>query len=312
MRVSFRHADFDALASTWNHCAPAEYRLSASTLRRHTVESPLFDWGASLIWTHDGHVQGFVAIKQSAASLYKGPDPDTAHITAIACNDSRCAVDILAECKSVLRNRGVYRLAMGQDSGHLLAGCPTDWVKLADLLTIEGFQDQGEAIDLTHDLADYTPPCTVTADIQPITEERIPLLREFLEREFPHRWRYDTMTKIEMEGRADFVYGLFLNGRCEGFAVTQDAGQEFLIGGAVFIEPFGADWCTLGPIGISQSIRGKGLGDQMLAGALLALKAKGGRKCLIDWTTLDAWYGRHGFQPARRYRSMVLRLDDLP
>ena len=310
MRVSFRNADFDALASLWNAAAPPAFALGPTLLRTHLIGSPTFDWGASAIQMDDDGPCAFVAIKKSPASLYSGPDPDVAHIAAFACHECQHGVDLLAHVKHVLVDRGIYRLHFGQDSLHFFPGCPDNWPMLHDFLMIEGFGEGAPIMDLTQDLASYAPPCDVAEEVRPIEVATVPLLLDFLEREFPGRWAYDTMMKVEREGSPGFVYGLFLHGRCEGFAVTQDASHKVPLGGAVFPGPLGADWCSLGPIGVSKSLRGQGWGDRLLASALSALKGQGKRMCRVDWTGLEAWYEHHGFTRERTYRSMVLRLDE--
>lgn len=310
MHVSFRNVDVDRLATLWNTAAPPPFCLPSVRFRTHMIGCPTFDWGASAIEL-DGNVpSAFVAVKRSAASLYPGPDPDMAHISAFACHECEQGVDLLAYAKRVLQQRGVYRLAFGRDSMHLFPGCPDNWAKLHDFLMVEGFDEGDTSVDLTLDLASYRPPCDVADEVRPIEPATIPLLLDFLEREFPGRWHYDIAMKLDREDLHGYVFGLFLHGRCEGFALTQDASHKVPLGGAVFPDALGEDWCSLGPIGVSRGLRGQGWGDRLLASSLTALRQSGKRLCRVDWTGIPDWYGRHGFEVERRYRSMVLRLDE--
>ncbi len=311
MRVSFRDADFSALSSLWIDVAPKEFPLSPARMKTHWLGSPLFDWGASAIEIEDGQPVAFLAVKRSAASLYKGPDPDMAHIAAFACRECQQGVDLLAQAKRLLIDRGVYRLAFGQDSLHMFPGCPDNWHKLHDFLTVEGFANRAPCFDLVQDLASFNPRCEVASEVRPCTYDDIPALREFLEREFPGRWTYDTMQKLEIEGSFGFVYGLFFDGNCEGFAMTQDESHRLPMGGAVFLSAIGPDACALGPIGVSMRFRDQGWGDRLLASTLAHLKESGKRRCRIDWTTLSDWYGKHGFEVERTYQPMVLDLEEL-
>lgn len=308
MRVSFRNADFDALTILWNTVAPKEFELDSATLRRQIVGSPLLDWGASSIEVVDGEPLALVAIKRSAAGLYGG-DPDVAHISAFACHECQYGVDLMAQAKQMLRQRGVYKLVFGMDSQHFFPGCPDIWPMLHDFLTVEGFEEGGEYYDLTHDLRNFQSRCELSEQVLPVEHATVPLLMDFLEREFPGRWMYDTQMKLEAEESPSFIYGLFLHGRCEGFAVTQNSDSKLPINGAVFSKSLGENWCALGPIGVSKSIRGSGWGDKLLAGALHDMKQRGKALCRIDWTGLADWYGKHGFKIERKYRSMTLRLD---
>lgn len=312
MRVSFRHADFEALTELWNRVLPEKYRIERRTLELNSVQNPTFDWGASQIELDDNLKPcGFVIVKASPASLYSGPDRDVYHLSAIVGEDNRGCVDLLANVKTVLRDRGAYALRFGGDWRHFMPGCPLDVPRLKDLLIVEGFDEGADQHDLLRDLSEYAPPTGVTESpsVRPLCEAETPVLEAFLAREFPGRWHYDTMAKVAEEGRPDFVYGLWEGDDLIGFALTQDASHKVLGCGAVWNHSLGADWCCLGPIGVAESKRGGGFGDALLASTLMHLKRAGKRNCLIDWTNLLDWYGKHGFQPVNSYISFNLRLD---
>lgn len=314
MRKTFHHADFGALADLWNGFYPAEYRIDAELLELNTVKSPVFDWGISQIETDDtGKVLGFVAFKRSAASLFKGPTVDQAHLCAIAYQDARTGVDLVADAKKTLRNRGVNRLFFGADSRHFWPGCPTVCGAMCGFLMVEGFEDQGETFDLERDLSDYQLPYPLPDgfEFRPLaSEDDIVGLRNFLEKEFSGRWRYDTMEKIRAEDDPSCVIAAFDGPSVVGFALVQHWTHKAPIGGAVWRNALGENWGSLGPIGVSSDLRGRGLGHGTLGAALNHLKGLGVRQCIIDWTTLDDFYGRHGFQKTRVYKSTSLRLGD--
>lgn len=312
MRVSFRQADFSALAELWNSYYPQEYAIDAAILEQNTVGSPLFDWGASAIDVVDEKILGFVAVKKSAATLYKGPQPDTWHITGLAHHEADTGVDLLAYAKQNLRDRGAYRLAFGGDNRHLFPGCPTAAANLCNFLMVAGFREAAECFDLERDLADYEPPTQPPdgLELRTCKPGDVEQVRTFFEREFPHRWRYDVFDKIGVEGPEACVFGAFQGDRCVGFALIQDAKQRQPIGGAVWRKSLGENWCSLGPIGVSSEMRGGGIGHGLLGKALLELKSRGGRRCIIDWTTLKEFYGKHGFVPTRHYRPATLLLEE--
>lgn len=329
MRVSFEKADFEALAALWRRTMPSRFAVSPEMLRTNTVDSPLFDWGASAIEVGPEGPNAFVAVKRSASpSLFTGPDPDQAHLSCLVYSEPNLAVDLVARAKAILRERGVYKLVFGADSRHFFPGCPTECAALRDFLIIEGFEEGSEVIDLERPMPDYAPPTgsldvlagwgaesrpeaptAGAATVGPVRTEEIGALKVFLNREFPGRWASDTLRMIEDEGTSEGVFALFVGDRVEGFAVTQRDGQKVPFGGAVWHLDLGDGWGSLGPIGVSTGVRGRGLGDALLAASLLGLKERGVQRCIIDWTTLEAFYGRHGFERARSYRPFTLRLD---
>jgi len=313
MRQTFHHADFQALAELWNEFYPSQYWITAAMLESNTVKSPVFDWGVSQIETDEsGRVSGFVAFKRSAAGLFKGPSIDQAHLCAIAYRDAKVAVDLVADAKRTLHNRGVNKIVFGADSRHFWPGCPSECGGICGFLMVEGFEDGGEAHDLERDLTDYKLPYDLPDgyEYRPLaTEDDIVALRVFLENEFPGRWLHDTMDKVGVEGPS-CVVAAFEGAKVVGFALIQHWEHKQPIGGAVWHVSMGDNWGSLGPIGVAQDLRGKGLGHGVLGAALLHLKGLGVRKCIIDWTTLDDFYGRHGFEVTRVYRASSLGLGD--
>lgn len=316
MHIGFDQADLGELTEAWNRFYPPKYRIDEAMFRRNTVECPVFDWGASVVYKLGEAVLGFASVKKSASpKLFKGLDPDQCHLSAIAFTEPEVGVDMLAFAKGVVKARGTSRMLFGADSGHFFPGCPTECVGLRDFLTVEGFVEKGDVFDLEHDMAEYVPKSgtleRLTGDtcVRPFKPEEAPQLERFLSTEFPGRWTYDVMDKIAYEGRTDMVYGLFVGPKIEGFAFTQDWTQKKPINGCVWHLDLGEKWGGLGPIGMAASARGKGLGDALLAGALTGLKNKGVRRMIIDWTGLDKYYGAHGFQITRRYNHYELSFE---
>ncbi len=317
MLQDFRSADFEKLAGLWSKCFPQRYAVTPALIRQKTVESPVFDWGASAVSVNgEGDVAGFIVVKKSPTpTLYKGYEPDQAHVGAIACRDPLVGMDLMSQAKVILRDRGVIKLVFGADSSHFFPGCPVDVPQLRDFLMIQGFTLAGEQHDVERDLGDYEPPkgCLSPlgsdAVVRPVTQADLPALDGFFEREFPSRWRHDVMHQVRLEGRPDLVDGLFVDGKCEGFSFTQDWECNYPIGGAVWRLDLGERWGSLGPIGISQGVRGKGLGGALLGASLKRLHERGARRTIIDWTTLLEFYGKHGFERARTYLSASLSLE---
>lgn len=318
MRISFRHVNVDCLTNLWNRQCPEKYHIDPEVFRLNTVDCPTFDWGASGIEVDDeGHALGFVAVKKSSGLLYKGPDPDQAHLSAIIFDDCMMGVDLLKETKALLRNRGVQKLAFGQDTNHFFPGCPRECHQLHDFLTVEGFQEGPEIVDLVSDVQQYSSPKGVnllpktgSTAVRRLTNEDQASFERYIEETFPGRWAYDIQSKVHAESGLHFVAGLIVDGEVKGHAMLQDETHQAPVCGAVWRNALGNNWCALGSIGISNDVRGKGLGDALLASSLNILKEEGRRNCIIDWTNLVGWYEKHGFVVTNTYRQFVLNLNE--
>lgn len=317
MREAFPCPDREALVSLWQKFYPERYWIDGDLIEQITTRHPLFDWGASgLDMDPNGGLHGFLAIKRSPNPvLFPGPNEDVAHITAMAYLDPVAAVDMLAAAKMILKNRGVAKLYFGGDCGHVFPGCPAECANLRSLLTVEGFQAESDAYDVERNLSDYEVPAWLAdtlgrpdLEIRRGTEDDRDDLRRLLTAEFPGRWTHDTMEKCEAESEDGQIILLRVEGRLEGFAVTQTSASKQPRAGAVWRYDLGPDWCALGPIGVSRAVRGQRLGHALLAASLIELKKAGGQRCIIDWTTLLDFYGGHGFETSRTYTRYALDL----
>ncbi|RYG47846.1 GNAT family N-acetyltransferase [bacterium] len=310
MRQGFLGADFEALATLWNRFHPEKYRMDASLLIQNTVGSPTFDWGASCIEMRDDEPIGFVAVKRSPASLYRHPDKDQYHLTALAYDDAETGLESMAYVKRILRNRGASRLVFGEDTRHFWPGCPADCAKLGMFLMVQGFEEGGEVVDLERDLTGYRYEGAVPEgdEFRRLEGRDLPALRSFLSAEFPGRWQYDTLNKVEAEGPGT-VFGLLQGGAVRGFALLQDASAKLPIGGAIWRADLGENWAALGPIGVAKDLRGTGHGGALLGRALQQMAEEGARRTIIDWTTLVDFYGKFGFIPTRRYQSLAMTFE---
>ncbi|MES1227565.1 MAG: hypothetical protein ABUL72_02780, partial [Armatimonadota bacterium] len=296
--ITFHGIDFNLLSEAWRRFYPQRFWVTPKQIEHNTVNHSLLDWGCSLATVRDDRVSSFIAVKKSAAPhLFYGPDPDQAHITAMAFEDPCEMVDLLANVKSALRQRGIFRIVFGADHGHFFPGIPSECTTLRNFLEIEGFEvdDKGH-VDLERDMADYTVPTWVQPALASVVIRRseasdVKAVDAFLNQTFPGRWRYDVLRRMVEEGRPEDVLLMEVDGSVQGFAFTQVSTGPLPIGGAVWHLDMGDKWGSLGPIGIGTAVRGKKLGHAMLAVGLAGLHEAGVRRCIIDWTTLVDFYG---------------------
>jgi len=313
MRCPWHDVDFAAVAACWRRFYPERFWVDDELIRRQTVEHPLFDWGASSVDVEGDEVVAFLAAKQSAATLFKGPNPDQAHVTAMGFDDPVRMVDLMAWTKSTLRQRGVARLAYGTDHGHFFPGVPEDCSRLASFLEVEGFEFGGESYDVERVMTSYVTPDWAVEPlsrpdvrVSPCEAAEVEELDTFLLREFPGRWRFDVLAKAAVEPHE--VVLLWVGDSVEGMAYTQTWESAKPISGCVWRHDLGEHFGGLGPIGVSQRVRGQKLGHALLGAGLSILRDRGVHQCIIDWTGLLDFYGAHGFEKSRTYRYATLAL----
>lgn len=310
---NLREEDLASVAALWAATVPYKYHVDDSLLWQNSFGNLLYSPSASFAFENESGIVGAIVIKNSAHELFDGPDPDSMHINCLVFSEFASGAELLSRTIEICKKQGAKKLIFGQDSGHFFPGVPEDMHELRKLLEFARFKNDADFYDVQRDISDYMCPTGVwekvnRASFHTLDEANMRFLKEFFEREFPRRWMYDVLRQIEAEHRYDIVTMLMIDGFCEGFAFIQDMNCTHPIGGGVWRKSLGDRWCSLGPVGVSERLRGQGFGDGMLAFGLETLQSRGCRNCIIDWTTLKEFYGKHGFSVRRTYTPFALQL----
>lgn len=308
--VPLQDVGVQAIVGLWCEFLPNELSIDESLFRDKVLDSPLLNPEASLAAVDDERLVGFAVVKSSPTpSLYEGSATDQAHLNSIAWSAPAAGSMLLEHVRTVLKRQGKVRLVFGQDSGHFFPGCPESCEALKSGLAAAGFQAGEKTFDVGADLTRYVSPTRLPeeTEFRLLKDSDLPDLDRFLEREFSPRWRYDTMTMSSIEG-PHTVAGLYVEGEFSGFALLQTWETTEPIGGGVWHCALGDHWGALGPIGVAKHLQGRGLGTAFLGASLACLRDSGVRNCIIDWTGLVDFYGKHGFKICHVYRGMTLEI----
>ena len=304
------------LTRLWNAtCGPeftATERLFAYNLRPTTGGVQ----GGRLVY-HNHDPMGFVlvsALPDVPPELYPvTPGWIDAIIVAPESQRMGLGTQLLIWAEQWLLGHGVGRIFVAGSLRPFKPGVPTSYRHTYTLLTHRGYADDGETWDVARDLG-AGPSLTryPPADLAPIhparPKDREPL-RAFLGRTFPGRWRFEVEEFLREGGRLADILILEHNGRVEGFCwITREDSLRPL--GRFYMHSLPKPWGQLGPIGISDAVRGQGWGGRLLQAGLTHLADLGVRGCVIDWTTLLAFYAKFGFEPYHHYHLLVKNIGN--
>jgi len=224
---------------------------------------------------------------------------------------------LLERVEAWLSDQGARVYHLGGDSYHFFPGLPLDGSPaskaLDAFLEASGFEKNRSPIeeDLIADLSRIDLP--TLARQSPLASGYRFLLYEdalreatesFLRLEFPGRWHFDTIEALDagMRGIDLALLQEEASGDIVGFSRIYDSGSPLLGPGLYWRALMGASPGALGPIGVSASVRGKGLGLALLRLCLEELAKRGVEATVIDWTDLGAFYAKMGFIPWKAYR----------
>ncbi len=165
--------------------------------------------------------------------------------------------------------------------------------------------------DVARSLSDYASPplragSGAARPAQPGQEEQ---LLAFLAREFPGRWHWLAERFLEEGGRISDYMLLWTEDGVHGACRLTFEDSRWPIDR---FYPFGLPrpWAQLGSIGISEHLRGQGLGLTLLDAGLRRLHNGGINGCVIDWTTLLDFYAICGFTPYKEWAQLSKDVGD--
>lgn len=297
--------DLDDILEISNTSFPPEFNVTGARLEEKIFLSPEFSKeNSAILYLVDGKgkktAAGFIAVKVSKnRELF----PDTAWICALAVHKDyrRCGIGALLLNRAIwnLRKNGIKTVYAGMDIGNLFSGIPGPGEANVSLFEAHGFEKNiDEHYDLEgrldNPLIDNYDQSHAKGYFCKAFDGDTSKLYEFLDKEFPGRWRMEAEEAINSGRPLNNIYLLFyendpeIKGFCMVYAPKEGVGG-------------------LGPIGISESVRGGRIGEFFLRQSLLHLRSLEVKVVCIDWTILKDFYGRFGFVPVRTYRGATLR-----
>jgi len=314
--------DREAMAQVWNGACGEDWAISERFVAHNLRPSAGVERRVWLVRRADGEAAGFII----ASRL--GGEPDVAPeslgwINAIAVAPAEQGRGIgrrlLTAAEDWLRGLGCKQVRLGGSVRPFTPGLPVDpppatgsldaFASLGYLPELDG-EPLEQIWDVGADLARYQPPPEmgeVAGAVHPAAPGQEGPLIDFLKREFPGRWRYDAEEFLDDGGRISDFMLLWTATGVEGFCqLTFDDSVRPLERYYPYDLP--KPWGQLGPIGVSEGVRGQGFGLAVVDAGLRRLHNNGVNGCVIDWTEYLDFYAKFGFQPRRTYQKLIKRL----
>ncbi|WP_423747086.1 GNAT family N-acetyltransferase (plasmid) [Haladaptatus sp. SPP-AMP-3] len=226
------------------------------------------------------------------------------------------ASNLLATVEGEMAERGVTRVRFGGDPGHFLPGVPSECLDLEATLRDAGFSVGRTFHDVLADLNEYESPDRIAAvrDTWPdLTLERVgadaDTLLDFLSDQFPGRWQYEAENFTRVPGGGDDYWLLRNEGTPVGFVRTNTLESGYRGGNVNWAGRLDGDVCGLGPLGVHEAYRGRGLGLWLVATLAERYRDAGYDRMVIDWTDLVDYYAKLGFEPWLAYETFTKEIE---
>ncbi|WP_168118568.1 GNAT family N-acetyltransferase [Paenibacillus sp. HB172176] len=215
--------------------------------------------------------------------------------------------ELLKRAETALKEHGAVKILIGRDPWHYFPGVPTEYADVSDWLEAKGYKnDERLENDL---LADYEEKEAIQLPehegviYRLLEKEDKDGLLEFLHRCFPGRWEYEAMCYFEHGGTGREFAVIEEEGRIIGFCRINDGSSPVIAQNTYWAPLFEEELGGVGPLGVDQTCQGRGFGLGIVQAGIHFLRERGIRHIVIDWTTLVAFYEKHGYRVWKSYES---------
>jgi len=305
-----QHSHVDGAAAVWNAACGPELAISPRLVAYNTRPERGIEQEGRLA-LEGGRVVGVVLASRLAGQPHVAPE-DQGWVDALAVHPHvqrrGLGAELLGWAVGWLKKRGVRKASLGGSLRPFCPGLPEELSAALPFFEEYGWRwNGGDTWDVGRDLGDGRPivrhplPESGPGDgIRAAEAGEEAAVEAFLARAFAGRWHASAVEFFRQGGRVEDFIVLRQAGHIEGFAWLTFPNSARPIE-RVYPQRLPKPWGHLGPIGVSEHLRGLGWGGLLLQSGLMALRARGTRGCVIDWTGLLDFYGKWGFKPYRRY-----------
>jgi GNAT superfamily N-acetyltransferase len=314
MAIQHHHVDpaepthIQAITQVWNEACGPNLSISERFVR-FNVGPNTGGSQAGLIALEAGRPVGVVLVSRlQGEPLVRSADKGwiDALVVLPSAQHQGIGTRLLAWGEQWLKEQGCHSCVLGTSLRPFTPGVP------AELGTVPFFQHNGyvegrTVWDMAANLAYYQSPPTVRkidGVVRPARAGDGDALLEFLRREFPGRWRYETEESLRDPAFRFSDYMLLWTDRgVDGFCRLTFEDSRHPIERYF---PYGLPrpWGQLGTVGVSADRRGRGYGAALLDAGLRRLHDNGVNGCVIDWLVIVDFYAKFGFTTHREYRQM--------
>jgi ribosomal protein S18 acetylase RimI-like enzyme len=307
------HEDVTQIVALWNATFGEQWPLTERLFLQTVEGDPFYEAEGTWLARDGEQVVGYVLTKSmKTAGPEMGRFQGRGGIGALLVHPEyqrRCiGTELLRRAEEYLTANN-SPLTLLYYPHHILPGVPDECTAARAFFEKHGYTNWRECVDLMRDLRDFELPKKVlraleqnpTVEIRPARADESAPIIDFVKREFPGGWTYSTKSHFARGGKPSDIIIAVENDEVIGFCHTADFNSNWLLPSTYWFPLLGEKFGGLGPVGLANDHRKRGLGLALTAMAVDNLKKRGVEKMAIDWTNLIAFYEQLGFEVWKRY-----------
>jgi len=215
-----------------------------------------------------------------------------------ACQGRGIGTGLLAAAVDLLRAGGTREVRAGSGGrAYIWPGVPLDLPGAVAFFTVRGWRHSGDTLDLVADLATYQAPAAAAdraagagVSLALAGGDELAEVVAFEAATFP-QW-----VRSFSAGQGETLIARDSAGRIAGTLLLDGPDAD-----TVFAPMLGPAAGTIGCVGVTPPLHGRGVGTALVTRASQLLSRAGTRACHIGWASSETFYRRAGYQPWRRY-----------
>ncbi|MCH7323100.1 GNAT family N-acetyltransferase [Solibacillus sp. MA9] len=303
----------EEILNLWNECLP-DFLLTARLFDQNTWQSPYVLQEGSAVKILDDKVVG-VVIAKSWHDTY-GVELNKAHgwiqmlLVHPDYRQQKIATALYKHAEQALIEKGVSKIQIGGDLGHLLCGIPLTQQAGVAFAEKFGFKQLVESVDFTRMVTDpQALPQKENAEFVLLQPEEQQQFLDFISNSFPGRWTFEANDYFAKGGTGRDYVVVKWEGQIVGFCRINDEQSAWKGPNYNWAEQFG-NLGGIGPLGINEHYRKYGLGRAVVKAAEYYLQQRNKTTLFIDWTDLIAFYEKLGYSVWKNYGIFVKQVDE--
>jgi beta-N-acetylhexosaminidase len=214
--------------------------------------------------------------------------------------------ELLDRAIAALKQQGVGEVQLGGGSIYFWQGVPTNLLSAWLFFEHLGWPEQERSFDLIGDLRDYATPQEVYERLRPsitiglATPDDREAILQFESEHFPG-WLPFYERVLRHNGYADIVVAKDTYEGVVGISSILDPRALWWHYDIRWLHLFPEHTGGIGPLGVAETMREKGIGLALAARVTEELRNRGFVKSYVGWTWLVDWYGKLGYKVWQEY-----------